>query len=147
MSAKPSARCGFASPYKAFDPVVIFRMAAPLIAQRCRDPRPRRVNGKDDLTVSKKEIVRTIAEEMRLDQAIVKEVVQRTLDSMLEVIATRGRLELRNFGVFEIKRRASRIARNPRTNQEVRVPAKHVLTFRAGKNIRRKMQHVELPRQ
>jgi len=95
--------------------------------------------------VSKKEIVRTIAEEMKVDQVVVKEVVQRLLDMILEITATRGRLELRNFGVFEIKERAARIARNPRTNEEVRVPAKLVLTFRAGKNIRRRMQHAAPP--
>ena len=105
----------------------------------------RRVNGKDDPPVSKKEIVRTIAEEMKADQAVVKEVVQRMLDRMLEVTATRGRLELRNFGVFQIKKRASRIARNPRTNQEVRVPAKLILSFRAGKNVRRRIQQANLP--
>ena len=95
--------------------------------------------------MTKKEIVRTIAEEMKVDQAVVKEVVQRMLDRIVDVIATKGRLELRNFGVFEIKKRAARKARNPRTNQEVHVPSKLVLTFRAGKSVRHRVQQANLP--
>ena len=47
----------------------------------------------------------------------------------------KGRIELRNFGVFEVKRRAARKARNPRTNEEVLVPARNVVVFQAGKNV------------
>jgi len=85
--------------------------------------------------VTKKEIVRQIAVEMGLEQAMVKRIVQRTLDLILETAVKDGRIELRNFGVFEVKRRAARKARNPRTNQEVFVPAKNILTFQPGKNV------------
>lgn len=91
--------------------------------------------------MTKKEIVRQIAAEFDIDQTLTKKIVQRCLDSMIEVLAEHGRLELRNFGVFEIKQRAARKARNPKTNQEVMVPAKRVITFQSGKNIAKLIQN------
>jgi len=91
--------------------------------------------------VTKKQMVRRIATQLGVDQAITKNVVQLFLDSILEVVQDEGRLELRNFGVFEIKHRAARKARNPRTNEEIHVPAKRVITFQAGKNVARRLGH------
>lgn len=85
--------------------------------------------------MTKKEIVREIAAELNVDHTLTKQIVQMCLDRILQVLEDQGRIELRNFGVFEMKQRASRKARNPRTNQEVLVPAKRILTFRAGKNV------------
>ena len=85
--------------------------------------------------MTKKEIVRRLAAEMNLDQSLTKKIVQRTLDMILETAIAEGRIELRNFGVFEVKHRAARKARNPKTNQEVDVPAKNVLSFQPGKNV------------
>jgi nucleoid DNA-binding protein len=75
-----------------------------------------------------------------MDQIVVKDVVQRSLDIILDTVLTDGRIELRNFGVFEVKQRAPRKARNPKTNEEVRVPAKKVISFTAGKNVAKKVQ-------
>ena len=85
--------------------------------------------------MTKKEMVRKIAAELDVDQVLTKKIVQRMLDMMLEAVAEDGRLELRNFGVFEAKTRAARKARNPRTNQEVLVPTKRILAFQAGKKV------------
>lgn len=85
--------------------------------------------------MTKKEIVRRIAAELRVDQVLTKRIVQRALDMVLEALAKEGRIELRNFGVFEVKRRAARKARNPKTNEEVLVPAKNVIVFTPGKNV------------
>ena len=93
------------------------------------------VNNREKTTLTKKEIVRRIATELGIDQALSKKVVQRTLDMILETLASEGRIELRNFGVFEVKRRAERKARNPKTNEEVIVPPKSVLSFQPGKNV------------
>lgn len=95
--------------------------------------------------MTKKEIVRDIATEMKIDQTITKAVVQQCLDRILQVLATQGRIELRNFGVFEIKQRAARKARNPKTNQEVFVPAKRILSFRAGKNVAKRLLDAPIP--
>lgn len=72
--------------------------------------------------VTKKEIVRTISEEIGLTQLKTKEIVQKTFDAIVEALVEDGRIELRNFGVFEVKRRAPRKARNPRTGDKVYVP-------------------------
>ena len=63
--------------------------------------------------MTKKRIVQRITEETQLDQVIVRDVVQRCLDTIIDIATTGGRLELRNFGVFQVKRRAARKARNP----------------------------------
>ena len=85
--------------------------------------------------MTKRELIRQIATELNIDQVTARKIVQRTLDYVLEAVAESGRVELRNFGVFEIKRRAARKARNPKTNEEVFVPAKNVLSFQPGKNV------------
>ena len=92
--------------------------------------------------MTKKEIVKAIADKIGLTQVETKEVVQSTFDSIFEAIATQGRIELRNFGVFEVKQRAPRKARNPRTGEEVQVPAKKVVIFKPGRLME---ERVKLP--
>jgi len=90
--------------------------------------------------LTKKEIVRQIAAELQVDQTLTKKIVQLTLDLIIDTLVEKGRLELRNFGVFEVKQRAARKARNPRTNEELFVPAKRVIGFQAGKNVLKRIQ-------
>lgn len=90
-------------------------------------------------------MVREIAAELKIDQIMTKQIVQKCLDGILHVIKDQGRIELRNFGVFEMKQRAPRKARNPKTNQEVHVPAKRILTFRAGKNVAKRLLNAPIP--
>jgi hypothetical protein len=54
-----------------------------------------------------------------------------------------GRIELRNFGVFEVKRRAARRARNPRTGDKVYVPPKNVVTFKPGKEMEERVRQMD----
>jgi nucleoid DNA-binding protein len=82
--------------------------------------------------VTKKEMVRAIAEEMGITQGQAGEVVQRIFDGITETLLKEGRIELRNFGVFEVKQRRPRKARNPLTGEAVDVPAKLVVTFKPG---------------
>lgn len=94
--------------------------------------------------MTKKDIVRTISEEVGLTQQQTKKIVQKTFDSIIDCLSRDGRVELRNFGVFEVKTRAARRARNPRTGEEVTVPKKHVVTFKPGKymeSIVQKLDH------
>jgi len=98
--------------------------------------------------VTKKEIVKKISEDIGLTQLKTKDIVQRTLDAIIRTLVTEGRIELRNFGVFEVKRRAPRKARNPRTGDKVYVPSKNVVTFKPGKEMEelvRKMDPDHLP--
>lgn len=85
--------------------------------------------------MTKKEIVRRISEEIGLTQLKTKDIVQRTLDAIIDTLVKEGRIELRNFGVFEVKQRAARRARNPRTGAKVYVPPKNVVTFKPGKEM------------
>jgi len=85
--------------------------------------------------VTKKEIVKKISEDIGLTQLKTKDIVQRTLDAIIGTLVSEGRIELRNFGVFEVKRRAPRKARNPRTGDKVYVPSKNVVTFKPGKEM------------
>lgn len=85
--------------------------------------------------MTKKEIVKSISDEIGITQLKTKEIVQKTFDAIIDALATDGRIELRNFGVFEVKKRAARKARNPRTGDEVEVPEKYVVNFRPGKEM------------
>ena len=93
--------------------------------------------------MTKKEIVRTISEEIGLTQLKTKEIVQKTFDAIVEALVEERRIELRNFGVFEVKRRAPRKARNPRTGDKVFVPEKFVVTFKPGKEMEHRVRELE----
>ncbi|MBN2291610.1 MAG: integration host factor subunit beta [Pirellulales bacterium] len=93
--------------------------------------------------MTKKEIVRTISEEIGLTQLKTKEIVQKTFDAIVDTLVEDGRIELRNFGVFEVKRRAPRKARNPRTGDKVFVPEKFVVTFKPGKDMEKRVRQLE----
>lgn len=98
--------------------------------------------------MTKKDIVRVISEELGLTQQETKEVVQRTFDSIIETLVREGRIELRNFGVFEVKSRAARRARNPKTGQKVDVPEKFVVSFKPGKVMEQRVRdsgHISFP--
>jgi nucleoid DNA-binding protein len=90
--------------------------------------------------VTKKDIVRIISERANLTQLKTKEIVQWTFDEIISTLIREGRIELRNFGVFEVKTRKARRARNPRTNQPVEVGAKNVVTFQPGKEMEERVR-------
>lgn len=90
--------------------------------------------------MTKKEIVRRISERAELTQLKTKEIVQWTFDAIIDTLITDGRIELRNFGVFEVRRRKARRARNPRTNDRVDVPEKNVVTFQPGKEMEERVR-------
>jgi len=94
--------------------------------------------------VTKKEIVKAISEELGLTQLKTKQIVQKTFDAIVETLVTDHRIELRNFGVFEVKKRAARKARNPRTGGAVEVPAKFVVTFKPGKEMEERVRELEI---
>jgi integration host factor subunit beta len=85
--------------------------------------------------VTKKDMAKAIAEETGLTQLQAKGIVQQVLNGITETLLQEGRIELRNFGVFEVKKRKPRKARNPRTGEKVSVPAKLVVTFKPGREM------------
>ena len=90
--------------------------------------------------MTKNDMVVKIAKATGLRQVDIKRIVQMTLDGLVDVLATEGRVELRNFGVFKVKERKARKARNPRTGEEVMVPSKRVVTFKPGKLMEEKIR-------
>ena len=92
--------------------------------------------------MTKKEIVKTISDEIGLTQLKTKEIVQKTFDAIVETLVEERRIELRNFGVFEVKKRKARKARNPRTGDRVDVPPKNVVTFKPGKEMEEKVRQM-----
>ena len=98
--------------------------------------------------MTKKDIVKTIAADADLTQLKVKEIVQNTFDEIIETLVRDGKIELRNFGVFKVTKRAARPARNPRTGDPVNVPAKCVVTFKPGKEMQARIcELAEVPGQ
>jgi nucleoid DNA-binding protein len=98
--------------------------------------------------VTKKEIVKQISDRIGLTQLKTKEIVQLTFDAIVDTLLVVGRIELRNFGVFEVKLRKARKARNPRTSERVDVPPKYVVTFKPGKEMEervRRLTHLPVP--
>lgn len=96
--------------------------------------------------MTKKEIVKQISEELKLTQLKTKEIVQKTFDAIVETLLEEGRIELRNFGVFEVKLRKARKARNPRTGAKVYVEPKYVVTFKPGKEMEEQVRQLDFKR-
>ena len=85
--------------------------------------------------MTKKNIVRRIADELDRTELETKEIVQKTLDAIINVLAAEGRVELRNFGVFEVRKRKPRQARNPRTGEKVMVGERFTVKFKPGQAV------------
>ena len=93
--------------------------------------------------MTKKTLVKSIAEQTQVPPSQVSEIVQSVLNGIIDVLATEGRIELRNFGIFQVKKRKARIARNPRTGETVQVPEKMVVTFKPGLEMAARVGQVE----
>ena len=90
--------------------------------------------------MTKRELVIEAAERLGFTQNEVARIVQATLDAITHSLAKGHRIEIRDFGVFEVKTRDARVGRNPRTGREVPIARKRVTTFRAGKALKESVQ-------
>ena len=90
-------------------------------------------------TTTKKELVGRIADKTGQTKVVVKEILQAFLNEIVRELADGNRLEFREFGVFEVKERRARRAQNPRTLEKVEVPAKRVVKFKVGREMRAKV--------
>jgi nucleoid DNA-binding protein len=89
------------------------------------------------MTLTKRDLVVRISDETGLVQQKVLEIIQKTLDSISEALAGGKNVELRNFGVFEVKVRKARVGRNPnKPETDVPIPPRSVVKFKAGKEMR-----------
>lgn len=91
-------------------------------------------------TKTKKDLIDRIADETDQKRAVVKRTVQRFLDLMIEELSDGNRLEFRDFGVFEVKERAPRLAQNPKTMERVTVPAKRTIKFKLGRLLKLRLE-------
>lgn len=91
-------------------------------------------------TITKKDLIERISSRTSHTRSDVKLIVQSFLDSMIEELGRGNRLEFRDFGVFEIKRRASRVAQNPKTLQRVQVPPKNTVKFKVGRLMKQQLE-------
>ena len=87
-------------------------------------------------TVTKKELIDRIAERTQAKRVLVKRVIQAFLDEITAELCKNNRLEFRDFGVFESRTRAARVAQNPKTLERVEVPAKRTVKFKMGRLMR-----------
>lgn len=95
-------------------------------------------------TVTKKEVIDRISERTGVRKTDVKRVIQEFLDEIIDEMGKGKRLEFREFGVFEVRRRAARMGQNPRTLTPVPVPAKNTPRFKAGRRMREAVERAPI---
>jgi nucleoid DNA-binding protein len=87
-------------------------------------------------TITKKELIDRIAKSTQAKRVTVKGIIQAFLAELTAELVKGNRIEFRDFGVFETRNRASRVAQNPKTLQRVDVPAKRTVKFKVGRMMR-----------
>ena len=90
-------------------------------------------------TITKKELIDRIAEQTQAKRVVVKKIIQSFLDEIIVEVSNDNRLEFRDFGVFETRTRASRVAQNPKTLERVQVPAKRTIKFKMGRLMKQEL--------
>ena len=89
-------------------------------------------------TIAKKDLVEKIAVELNLPRQDVRRVVENFIKNVKAEIQAGNRIEIRDFGVFEIKHRKPRIGRNPKKPQDVvTIPARKVVHFKVGREFKK----------
>jgi integration host factor subunit beta len=95
-------------------------------------------------TVTKKEIIDRLTESSGLRRPVVRDLVEAALQGIFNDLAAGRRLELRDFGVLEIRRRAGRTAQNPKTLERVVVPPRRTVKFKPGRLLRDALLKLDL---
>lgn len=86
--------------------------------------------------MTKAELVNRVSKRTELNKRDAEVMVQTVLDSIIESLQGGDKVELRGFGSFRLRERASRIGRNPKTGEKVNVPSKRVPYFKPGKDLK-----------
>jgi integration host factor subunit beta len=87
-------------------------------------------------TITKAELVESVANAAELTKKDAERLVEIVLDSIVETLSKGEKIELRGFGSFRVRERGSRRGRNPKTGAPVNIPAKRVPYFKPGKELR-----------
>ncbi len=93
-------------------------------------------------TTTKKELIQRISDQTGQPKVLIRDILQLFLEEIEEELVQGRRIEFREFGVFEVRERASRYAQNPRTLVRVEVPGKRVVKFKAGRRLRKRVGDV-----
>ena len=89
--------------------------------------------------MTKRDLAGKVAEKIRVTQFLTLKVIDSVLNEITDALANGGKIELRDFGVFKIKKRRERLGRNPRTGEEVPIPSRKVVYFKPGKLLKEKV--------
>ena len=90
-------------------------------------------------TITKQDFVEIIAEKTGIPQSTVKTIIQPFLNEIVSEVSKGNRLEFRDFGVFQVRNTARRMAQNPKTMEPVQVPPKRKVKFKMGRLMREGM--------
>ena len=95
----------------------------------------------EKITYTKKDIIRRVSNNINISKDEIKIILESILDTISDIICEEeylSRIEIRNFGVFEVKStKAKPKARNPKTNQEIYVPPRRKVHYKPGKSIKK----------
>lgn len=86
--------------------------------------------------MNKAELIAAVAEKTGMSKKDTEAVVSTALDTIVAAMAEGEKVQLVGFGSFEVKKRAERIGRNPKTKEEIQIPASRVPVFKAGKALK-----------
>ena len=86
--------------------------------------------------MNKTELVSAVAEKVGMSKKDTEIVMNATLDAIAEAMKSGEKVQLVGFGSFEVKKRAARMGRNPKTKEAIQIPASAVPTFKAGKALK-----------
>lgn len=101
---------------------------------------------RETVTITKKDLIDRVANQTGYRRADVKLILQSVLDVVATELGEGSRIEFRDFGVFDVRHRAARIGKNPRTLDPVEVPAKRAVRFKPGRQLREIMERDPLPK-
>ncbi len=89
--------------------------------------------------MNKAELVAKIAEQTGAKRKDVEKVIGATLEAVENALVSGDKVQLVGFGTFEVRRRAARMGRNPRTGDSIKIAASRVPVFKAGKALKEKV--------
>ena len=94
-------------------------------------------------TITKKELIDHIAVTTKQKRVAVKHIIQSFLDNIIVELGKGNRMEFRDFGVFEVRQRRSRMAQNPKTLEPVKVPPCRTMKFKVGRIMKQALGAVD----
>ncbi|MCS7232719.1 MAG: HU family DNA-binding protein [Synergistetes bacterium] len=89
--------------------------------------------------MTKAELVREVAEKTGMTKKDTALVVNALFEAVMDALSKGEKVQIAGFGIFEVKERAERVGRNPRTGEEIKIPPRKVPVFRVGKELKTKV--------